>query len=206
LINNIVFDMGNVLIDYQPMEYVRKHVTGREDAQTVLNAMFGAPDWPENDRGTVTYEQFLERVKARIPDRLYPAAKQLWESWITYLKPIPETNRLARELKQKGFRLYLLSNVSIRYCEFRRTISAIDCFDGEFISADVHFIKPETEIYRLFFSRFGLTPQECFFIDDNAENIAAARRLGMDGFRFQQDVRELRQALKEAGVLSEADL
>ncbi|WP_457943011.1 HAD family hydrolase [Caproiciproducens sp. LBM24188] len=164
MIQNIVFDMGRVLIHYQPPEYVKPFVKEEADQRLLLNAIFDAPDWPDNDRGTVTYEEFLERIRSRTPERLYHAAEQVWKNWILYLTPIPETNQLAMELKRCGYRLFLLSNVSTRYYEFRKTIMAIDNFDGEFLSAEVHRIKPDPEIYRLFFQRFALNPEECFLL------------------------------------------
>lgn len=200
MIQNIVFDMGRVLIHYQPPEYVKPFVKEEADQRLLLNAIFDAPDWPDNDRGTVTYEEFLERIRSRTPERLYHAAEQVWKNWILYLTPIPETNQLAMELKRCGYRLFLLSNVSTRYYEFRKTIMAIDNFDGEFLSAEVHRIKPDPEIYRLFFQRFALNPEECFFIDDNPDNIEAARKLGMPGFCYGQDIAELRRALADAGI------
>ena len=116
------------------------------------------------------------------------------------MKPIMSTNRLAEELKEKGYRIYLLSNTSKEYYIFRKQIPSIESFDGEFISADVHFNKPEKEIYELFFKQFQLKPAECFFIDDRADNIATAEKLGMRGFRYQQDTNALRLALKNADI------
>lgn len=200
MVKNIVFDMGRVLIEYSPEDYVRNYVSGDEDANCLLEAIFNAPDWIDNDRGSVTYDEYLARIKSRLPRHLYSAAEQLWEHWIDYIQPIPETNELAKVLKQKGYELYLLSNVSVRYREFRGKITSIPYFDGEFISADVLAIKPEREIYELFFKRFGLVPEECFFIDDNPDNIAAAKQLGMQGFRYQWNIDDLKYALRNAGI------
>jgi putative hydrolase of the HAD superfamily len=200
MIQNIVFDMGWVLVEYKPLEYIREYLQDENDIATMYQKMFNAPEWLENDRGTISREDFINLVCARIPERLHPAAKQIWEHWVEYIKPIAETNELAAELKEKGYRIYLLSNVSERYYSFRKLIPALPYFDGEFVSADVHFIKPEKEIYELFFQRFGLNPQECFFIDDRAENVAAGEQFGMPGFCYQQDVQSLKLTLRGAGI------
>ncbi len=200
MIRNIVFDMGWVLVEYKPKEYISEFIQDEADAAEIYEKMFRAPEWLNNDRGTVDPDDFIQLVCERIPARLHPVARQIWEHWHEYLKPIAETNALALQLKKNGYHLYLLSNVSTRYHLFRHIMPATSCMDGEFISADVHFIKPEKEIYQLFLGRFALNPAECFFIDDMPENIAAAKQAGIQGFCFSQDVNALKDALKDAGV------
>lgn len=200
MIRNIVMDMGWVLVEYKPSEYIRRFLSDENDIAVMEKEMFHAPEWLENDRGTIAPEKFLSTVCSRIPERLHEAAAQIWEHWYEYIKPITDTNALAVDLKRNGYRLYLLSNVSKKYYDFRKLIPALPFLDGQFVSADVHFIKPEEEIYRLFFQRFDLNPQECFFVDDCAENVAAGEQFGMRGFCYQQDIGALRLALQNAGV------
>ena len=73
-------------------------------------------------------------------------------------------------------------------------------FDGMIVSSDIQRIKPDPEIYRALFSRFSLKPEECYFIDDREENVAAGEALGMKGFRFEQDAEVLTDALRGEGV------
>lgn len=200
MIRNIVFDMGWVLVEYKPLDYIREFLKQEDDIAAIYQEMFNAPEWLRNDRGTIEPDEFIHTVCTRIPERLHPAAKQIWQHWHEYIKPIGETNTLAEQLKKNGYHVYLLSNVSERYYLFRDLMPAVSCFDGEFVSADVHFIKPEKEIYQLFFERFGLNPEECFFIDDRPENVAAGEAFGMCGFCYGQDIGALKIALKNAGV------
>jgi putative hydrolase of the HAD superfamily len=200
MIKNIIFDMGWVLLEYKPEDYVRKYVVDEDDVKLVNQEFFGGPEWPMNDRGTISDEEFISRVSERLPSRLHSSVKQLWEEWHSYLKPIESTNRLAIRLKERGYRVYLLSNVSVKYHIFRNLIPAVPFLDGEFISADIHYIKPEQEIYRRFFEKFRLNPEECFFIDDNPDNIAAAESLGMRGFLYEQDTEKLILALQNHGI------
>ena len=200
MIRNIVFDMGRVLLEYEPLEYIREYLKDENDIEIMNREMFNASEWPENDRGTISSDQFISLVCARIPERLHLPAKQIWEHWYEHLKPIEETNAIAADLKKRGYQVYLLSNVSVKYYVFRRLITAIPFFDGEFISADVHYIKPEREIYELFFQKYNLDPRECFFIDDCAENVAAGEQFGMSGFCYRRDIDALKFALEHAGV------
>ena len=192
--------MGWVLLDFKPEEYIHEFITDENDTELLMREFFGGPEWQDSDRGTISDEHFLTMVCARLPERLHSTANQLWEHWYEYLKPIQNTSELVGELKGKGYRIYLLSNTSDKYYRFREGIPAIKFFDGEFISADVHFNKPEKEIYQLFFQRFHLNPEECFFIDDREDNIAAGEQLGMRGFRYMQDIDALRLALRNAGI------
>ncbi len=200
MIKNIVFDMGWVLLEYKPEEYARRFVTDENDVKQICREFFGGPEWPLNDRGTISEEDFISKVSARLPSRLHSDVRRLWEEWHHYLKPIESTNRLAIELKEKGYGIYLLSNVCVKYHIFRTCLPAVAYMDGEFISADIHYIKPEEEIYRQFFQKFYLNPEECFFIDDNPDNLAAAASLGMRGFLYEQDTEKLIVALRNQGI------
>lgn len=107
---------------------------------------------------------------------------------------------LIRRLKENGYGIYLLSNTADTYYQYRHRLPAIEIFDGEFISADYHLLKPERSIYHKFTETFGLVPEENFFIDDRTENIEGAKDAGWSGFVFQKNIPELKNALAKAGV------
>lgn len=200
MIQNIVFDMGNVLINYDAAEYVRAYVEDAEDRRLVTQELFGSLEWVKLDRGTITDDEALAAICARLPRRLHSAVNSLLQHWYEGLVPLPEIGSLVRELKDLGYGIYLLSNASINYHKFRGIIPAIDLFDGEFVSADHHLIKPDPAVYQAFCQRFSLDPASCFFIDDFPLNIEAAMRMGMQGFVYHKDLSALRCALLEAGV------
>jgi putative hydrolase of the HAD superfamily len=200
MIQYIVFDMGGVLLDFNPEQYIHEYLKDENEAALLNQEFFCGPEWPQTDLGTISDEDFLTGVKARLPERLHSVAEQLWEHWYDNLRPIESTYGLVKELKEKGYRIYLLSNTSTKYRIFCKQIPALQLFDGTFISADVHFNKPDKEIYQLFFQQFQLDPEECFFIDDREDNIAAGEQLGMRGFRFTQDMDALKCSLRNAGI------
>ncbi len=199
MIRNIVFDMGWVLFEYRPLDFLEKYLP-REDAELVNRAVFCAPEWVETDRGTLSDEAYLQTVLVRLPARLRAKASYLYAHWHEMPVPIPAVERVAGRLKRNGYGLYLLTNMSSRFYRFYKKIPAVRYFDGMVVSADVHAVKPEPEIYLTLFRRFGLRPEECFFIDDRPENVQAGRELGMQGFCFRQDAEELCAALRRAGV------
>lgn len=200
MIKNIVFDMGQVLVDFDPDFFIEHYVTEPQDARLLRNELFDKSEWVEMDRGTMTEEDLVEPVCARLPERLHFAVKELLLHWQDYMKVLHNLDPLAAELKENGYSLYLLSNASVSIHNFTHKITALQYFNGTFFSADVKYIKPDPTIYRLFFEKFSLNPKECFFIDDRADNIEAGRKLGMEGFVYGGEAQPLREALRGAGV------
>lgn len=200
MIRNIVFDMAWVLFEYKPKQFTEKYLPKHEDAELVYRELFCAPEWLETDRGRLSDEEYLSIVLGRLPGRLHAAARFLYEHWHEMPVPITGMEEIVRRLKQGGYGIYLLSNMSSRFYRFYKRIPAMHFFDGMIVSADVHAIKPEPDIYLILFRRFGLKPEECFFIDDRAENVAAADALGMKGFCFTQNIGELEAGLRAGGI------
>lgn len=187
-------------MDFNPDYFIGHYVTDREDALLLRTELFGKSEWVAMDLGTMTEEDLVEPVCARLPERLHFAVKELLLHWQDYMKVFHNLDPLVAELKQNGYSLYLLSNASVSIHKFTKKITALQYFDGTFFSADVHYIKPDPTIYRLFFETFSLRPGECFFTDDRSDNVEAGRRLGMEGFVYAGEEQPLRDALRRAGV------
>lgn len=200
MIKNIVFDMGNVLICYDARKYTQKYVEDYENAKLLYREIFCSTEWVKMDRGVMTGEEAIASIQKRVPQSLHSMVKQLILEWHTEIPPFKEMEELVRELKEKGYCIYLLSNTSSRFHEFRVNISALKYFDGEFISADCGLLKPDLEIFQAFYRQYGLNPRECFFIDDMAANIEAAEITGMKGYVYYMDMDMLKQAMRNAGI------
>jgi len=201
MIKNIVFDMGNVLILYDANRYIETYCKGDEkDKKLLLEEVFQSVEWVSTDRGTMTDEQAVASICKRIPKRLHETVTQMFYHWHEDIPKFPKMEAVILRLKRAGYRIYLLSNTCKNYHTFRINIPAISQFDGEFISADWHLLKPGEEIFRTFCSHFGLVPAECFFVDDLPANVEGATFIGMQGHIFRRDVEALERALKEAGI------
>ena len=125
-------------------------------------------------------------------------AVKCFDHWHEYnMTARPEMGDLIRDLKAKGYGIYLCSNASVRLLTcYKKVLPAIDCFDGILFSAEVLCMKPQKEMYGHFFDRFGLKPEECYFIDDLQNNIEGAKACGMDGYCFADgDVGKLKETL-----------
>ena len=160
-----------------------------------MREIFAAVEWPMQDLGLITEEETLERVRARIPERLHAAAEKLILHWEDLSRPVPGMADAIRRLKENGYGIWLLSNASKRHGQYWGKIPGSEYFDGLVISAFEGVLKPDLTIYRTILSRFGLKAEECVFTDDMPANAAGALAAGMDAFVFrgtEDFLRELR--------------
>ena len=199
-INTIVFDMGGVLLDFGAELFSRRLHVGAEGEALLRQHLLCTTDWVRLDRGTITEEEVYAHACARLPAELHAAAEYIIYHWNEPIVPITGTADVVRELKARGYTLYLLSNAARRQHTYWHDIPGSECFSGTLISADVHLLKPETAIYQALFDKFDLTASSCLFIADFPPNIEAAENAGMQGIVFH-DAGQLREELKARGIL-----
>jgi len=201
MIQNIVFDMGNVLIRFDPPFFLdRAGVTDPEDRKLILNELFLSVEWAQMDAGMLTEETAEPLIMERIPERLRKKAKELLHNWAYPRDVIPGMEDLVRRLKENGYKLYLLSNASVAQHEYWPRYAVSSYFDGKLISCDVKVVKPCHRIYEIFTEKFMLKPEECVFIDDAPSNVVGAIACGWRGIAFHGDASELEKKLRTLGV------
>lgn len=199
---NIVFDMGQVLMDFAPSAFIARLGYTGDDAQALLREIFKGWEWVAYDRGDLTGQDVVDSACSRLPERLHPAARDLVFHWWDRMIPMPGARELVAELHEKGYPLYVLSNASQDFHKYFDLIPGSEYLPRarRFVSSDYKLLKPEHEIYELFFKTYGLAPESCVFIDDNPSNVEAARRLGMPSIVHRGDMPRLRRELRELGV------
>jgi len=200
MIKNIVFDMGNVLIKFDRNAFLDKIGVFGEDRELLMREVYLSLEWSMMDRGSLTEEQGAERMCRNVPERLHRTVYALTSEWDRPLMPIDGVAELVRELKEKGYRIFLLSNASYRQHEYWDKIPGSECFEDTVISADVKLVKPQPEIYLYAMYKFGIRPEESVFIDDSTPNVEGAVYCGMEGIVFHGDSEELRRKLRNLGV------
>lgn len=201
MIRHIVFDMGQVLIQWRPELLAARLEIPEEDIPALCRAVFGSVEWIQLDRGTVSKEDALKAMCRDLPERLHSGAEELVRGWWKRpLLPVPGMEALIGELKGLGYGIYLLSNASSELHEYFHHIPGSQYFDGKIVSADWKLLKPQHEIYETLFREYDLRSEECFFIDDLAANVEGARYAGMDGAVFDGDLSHLRGRLNAAGI------
>ena len=200
VIKNIVFDMGNVLVRFDPELFMDRYSLTGEDRRLIRNEVFRSVEWTMLDRGVIDEEIAEQRILPRLPERLHDAARGLIEKWDDPIVPVEGMLELLQALKAKGYRLYLLSNAATRQPIYWARAEASKLMDGALISAEVKLLKPDPQIYRTFLRKFTLRPEECVFIDDTPINVEGALYENMAGIVFNMDVPALAESLRTLGV------
>ena len=201
MIRQVVFDMGNVLIEWDPDKLIARLGVSGADAGLLRREVFDGAEWVGLDHGTLSAEAALARILPRLPELLHGAAEHFVRRWWQEpFWPIEGMEALIRELRALGYGLYILSNATSCLHEYLHRLPGSDCFQGLIVSADWKLLKPGHEIYEKLLTAYDLRAEECFFIDDNPLNIEAALCAGMQGAVFFRDMRRLRRELNEAGV------
>lgn len=201
MIKNVIFDMGNVLIYFLPELYIEQLGVKEEDSEILLREVFRRVEWVRLDHGTITEAEAVESICRRVPSRLHKAVEDLvFRWWARPLSPVPGMKELLAELKELGFKLYLLSNASIQQCKYHNRIPGAEYLDGRIVSAEHKLLKPQKEIYQLLLETYGLQAEECLFVDDSPLNVEGAYCAGIRGIVFDGDLPRLRSELREAGI------
>lgn len=201
MISNIVFDMGGVLIRWNPEDMLRQFDLTPEEMALLNRELFKSVEWIQQDRGILSEDALLKAVCPRLPETLWEPVKALVLGWHQrFLSPMPNMAELVRELKENGYHIYLLSNASTALRSYFPRIPGSECFEGLLVSAEEKLLKPSHEIYERLYEKFGLNPAECWFIDDSPANVEGAICTGMQGSVFYGDVARLRRELNRAGI------
>lgn len=200
-IANVVFDMGGVLMDWDPVRISQTLCPDPDDAGLVAHAVFDAREWGWVDAGAVCPETVAWTAKLKLPERLHEMADRFVNHWYDegIFDPFPAMGTLIRELKAAGYGIYLLSNAGPTFEEYRHRIPAIEVFDGVLVSCYEHVVKPDAPIYLLLCERYGLEPASCLFVDDLRRNVVGAERAGMQGYLYDGDVEALRRYILGQG-------
>jgi 2-haloacid dehalogenase len=197
---NVVFDVGNVLIDWDPRYLYRKIFAGDEDRVRWFLDHVCTMEWnQEQDRGR-SWSDGVAALAARKPQwrAEIEAYDRRWNEMVS--GPIEGSVTLLQRLRGAGIPTYAITNFSVeKFTETRRRFAFLDGFTGIVASGEVGLLKPDPAIFRLFLDRFGLAPGTCVFVDDNPANIASARDLGFCAHRFTEPGR-FAAALRDLGL------
>lgn len=178
----IIFDLGGVLFARNPQRCTEEFRRFFDFVRAPQMPEF----WEEYDRGTRSLERTKEAL-CRINGCTPEECDRYVEQAIALQEPVRPTERLIGELKQAGYGLYVLSNMSREFIDYLRRFDVYRLFDGEVVSCEVLTVKPEPRIYEILLERYGLDPAESLFVDDRPANLETARRLGLQTFLFRYD-------------------
>jgi len=195
--DNIIFDMGGVLLDFSEARLM-EHYFGQlsEEAQRqVHGAIFGSGVWRRMDRGDFDETGTVREICAMLPEALHSSIEAMIPNYFEAMPPLP-ANEIIPLLKARGQRVFLLTNAPLAFHREKHRLPTLHLFDGVFASCDVGLLKPDPAIYRAFLREFGLRAEDCLFIDDVRANIEGAAMVGMAGHCYEdRDLERLKRAL-----------
>ena len=184
MIKNIVFDIGDVLLEFDVRRYLLS-MFDEDIAARIANAVFLSGHWHEIDRAVLSEDELLDlfyREDPEIKAEIREAYDRIGECVGRKSWPVP----MIDGLREKGYRVYYLSNMSEHVLDKgRHAFDFVSHMDGGIFSCHVKTIKPAPDIYHMLFEKYGLVPEECLFIDDQPANVSTARKLGMKAIRYE---------------------
>ena len=198
-IKNIVFDFGGVLVDWNPRYLYDKYFGDEQQAQWFLDNIC-LYSWNLQMDGGKPFAEGVAELQAEHPE--WAEAIGIYHTrWVEMMGgEVEGTADVLRRLKEKGYGIYGLTNWSAEtFPLIRDTYPVFGEFDGIVVSGEEHLLKPNAAIYHCLFERYNLQPEESIFIDDNVDNVAAAKAVGMESVRFT-DAATLVQQLAEFGI------
>lgn len=185
-IDAVVFDVGNVLLQWTADEVLTRCIPERPDLYPELTIrIFKSPYWCMRDRESATVEEVIAAMSTGAPE-LEPYVRRVMLGWID-LPAMLEGVAALRACKAHGKRLYALTNYADK--EFAHACATHDffaLFDDYVVSGREHLVKPGHEIYELLTERFGLDPARTLFIDDNMSNIEGALHCGWQSICYNR--------------------
>ncbi len=200
-ITTIIFDLGGVLIDWNPAYVFNKLLPDKEKRKHFFENIC-TPEWNEEQDAGRTIKEANEIAIAQHPEwkEHIEAYYGRWEEMLG--GPIKETVEIFRQLKESGnYKFYALTNWSAELFPIALQLyDFLHWFDGRLVSGEEKMRKPFPEFYQLLLDRFNIKKGEAIFIDDNLRNAEAAKAFGIETIRFTTPL-ELKTTLLERGVL-----
>ena len=197
MIENIIFDLGNVIINYNQKQIIN-HFTNKEDEiNYIYNEIFHSPEWALMDLGKITNSEAIELINKRNKFKYEKLTQKFLNEWYKQQPINREIVEIAKKLKKTGYNLFVLSNMANLTYEYFKNDEIFSLCSGIIISAQEHVKKPDEKIYRILLERYNLNEEQCLFIDDDdsGKNYETARKIGIKGRRIipnsAEDVKKL---------------
>ncbi|HEU7542495.1 hydrolase [Streptococcus pneumoniae] len=195
---NIIFDLGNVLIEWNKEKILSKICKNDLEYNLFNQFVFQSNLWIDLDNGKISLEflenQLIDEMGHQYQDQIH---ELVW-NWFNYVDLYDEVYELIKQLKKKNFQIYVLSNTSsIFHILLDSILSKVSSvLDGYVISCEVKMMKPQKEIYLSLVNKYQLDIKDCIFLDDLEENVEAARTLGFKAFQIKER-KEISNILKD---------
>ena len=199
-IDTIIFDLGGVLIDWNPRYVYRKIFKTEEETEWFLENVTTS-EWNENQDAGYPLHKATEELVAKHPE-WEPEIKAYYGRWLEMLgDQIHETVEILQQLKKTGkYKLYALTNWSAEtFPHALERFEFFKMFEGVVVSGEEKMRKPSAAFYKIIIDRYHLDPSKTIFIDDSMRNVKGAEAVGITGIHFHNPS-QLKEALQRMGI------
>lgn len=187
MIKNIVFDIGNVLFRFDPVTYFTKVFNNEQRARNICSKIFEHEGWSKYDQGIFLLDDLYTLYYKEYPNDKEDIDAVL-HNWFPLLQPMSASISYMKHMKEEGYIIYILSNISEDSMEYVKKVSKIFTYvQGAVLSFQEKVNKPDPRIYDALLHRYALIPKETIFIDDSKANILQANRMGIKGVQYIDD-------------------
>lgn len=204
MIKNVIFDIGAVLVDWNPRYYYRTVMDDEAQIEKFLTEVCHF-EWNHTlDLGR-PWDDARAELMAKFPE-YETMIDAYWHNWLEMFSgPIHESVDILMDIKRRGYPVYALSNWNnVKFPIAMQEFPFLRLFDGRIVSGEVKLAKPDPRIYQLLLDTYNLNPRESLFIDDRLDNVESARALGIEAVQFISP-RQLEQDLIQYGVIPVGD-
>lgn len=206
MIKNIIFDLGNVIVKNPTIDTVRQFFKNEDDVQTFNEYIFKSEFWKMMDLGKISNIEVANNIREKelVNVKDYIEVENFLLNWFSKCSVNKEIMRFGKILKNKGYNIYILSNMAKATFEFFS--SKYDFFDivnGVVISANEGVKKPDKKIFEISLNRYSLEPQECLLIDDDDTNktLKVANSIGINGRKVKaNNLEDIKMLLRENNI------
>lgn len=200
---NIIFDFGGIILTVKMKEIVKIFTDSKEEQEFLLNNVVNSPEWIEYgliDTGYITKEDFINLVNDRTNNIHKDLVEDFINNYINHVYVDDKIIELIKDLKEQGYKIYLLSNTQkYSYEKFIKDIEYL--FDGITLSFKEHLLKPYNAIYERLIDKYNLVPEESLFIDDREDNISTANKYGIKGRKVERNsIEDIKKVLQEYNI------
>ncbi len=192
---NVVFDFGKVLVHFEPEYMTAQYIKDKEDVKLVSSVLFDRLYWDRLDAGTITDLEVVSESCKRLPEKFHKDVEKIYDNWMYNIPEIDGMREILQQLKEEGTHLFLLSNISETFANRSDTIPVLKYFEKCIFSAKAGCVKPSEQIFRYLLCQCNINAQDTLFVDDSIINIEGAKKVGINTYHFDGDVKKLKSFL-----------
>lgn len=204
MIKNIIFDLGNIIINYNQDRMIKHFTENKEEVIFIKEKIFNSPEWKMMDLGQITNSGAIKEIQKRNDIKYNKLISDFLNECYKTLPINEDIVEIAKKLKERNYSIYVLSNMGKETYEYFKNIEFFELCDGIVISSHENVKKPDEKIFKILLNRFNLNPEECLFIDDDDTNRSydTANALGILGRRVEPNSkRDVIKLLNEFNVV-----